>query len=118
MKLGKTMKRLGFASSMADDCLYIRKEKGIVKVLVLVYVDNMTIAATDIRDVKWFKMELGMVFQITDLGELRHILGICVRRDRMARTIQLDQTSYIQALLSQYKMDGSMPVTMPAVVKE
>ena len=71
-----------------------------VKILVLVYVDDMAVAATDVRDVKWFKMELGMAFQITDLGELRHILGIRVRRDRMARTIRLDQTSYIQALLS------------------
>ena len=81
------MMRLGFASSTADDCLYIKKEKGAVKVLVLVYIDDMAVVATDVCDVKWFKMELGKDFQITDLGKLKHILGIHIWCNCMACTI-------------------------------
>ena len=87
IKLSKTMKRLGFASGTADDCLYVKREEKRAKILVLVYVDDMVVAAADVRDVKWFKMELGKVFQLTDLGELKHILGIWVRHDRMAHMI-------------------------------
>ena len=118
IKLSKTMKRLGFASGTADDCLYVKREEKRAKILVLVYVDDMVVAAADVRDVKWFKTELGKVFQLTDLGELKHILGIRVRRDRMAHTIRLDQTAYVQALLTRYGMENSTPVATPAVVKE
>ena len=55
--------------------------------LVLVYVDDMAIIALKVQGVMWFKSELGKVFLVTDLGELRHILGVRVRRDRMAQTI-------------------------------
>ena len=72
---------------MADDCLYVKREEKKVEILVLVYVDNMVVAAADVHDVKWFKTELGKVFQLTDLGELKHILGIQVRHDHMAHTI-------------------------------
>ena len=58
-----------------------------MKVLVLVYVNDMVVAGADVCDVKWFKTELGKVFQLSDLGELKHILGIQVHHDCMAHTI-------------------------------
>jgi hypothetical protein len=91
---------------------------GKVEVLVLVYMDNMAIAVPYIEGVMWFKGELGKVFPITDLGELKHILGIRIRRDRMARTIRLDQAAYLQALLTCHGMEDSMPITMPSIIKD
>ena len=81
VKLGETMGRLGFSSSPADDCLYVRRKEKSVEVLVLVYVDDMVVAAAEMRSVRWFKEELGKAFQITNLGELKHILGIRVQHD-------------------------------------
>src|ERR1700731_3940842 len=82
IKLGEAMKCLGFVNSAADDCLYMKRTGERVEVLVLVYVDDMVIAAMDIQIVLWFKGELGKAFQISDLGELKHILGIQIQHDR------------------------------------
>ena len=111
------MERMGFVSSAADDCLYVKRKRDRAEVLVLVYVDDMAVVAPNIRDVLLFKAELGKVFQITDLGELKHILGIRVRHDCTARRIRLDQMAYIQALLSRFNMQDSMPVATPATIK-
>ena len=118
LKLDGVMKKLGFATSSADECLYTKRKDGKVEVIVLVYVDDMAVAAPLIQGVMWFKTELGKVFPITDLGELKHILGVRVRRDRVARTIRLDQTAYLQALLTRHGMENSTPVATPAVVKD
>ena len=112
------MKQLGFTSSAADDCLYVKCTERGAEVLVLVYVDDMAVAAADVRSVGWLKAELGKAFQITDLGELKHILGIWVKCNCAARRIRLDQMAYIQVLLTCFGMENSMPIAMPAAVKE
>ena len=58
-----------------------------MEVVVLVYVDDMAVTAPQAQGVIWFKMELGKVFHITDLGELKHILGIWVQCNHAARMI-------------------------------
>ena len=81
------MKQLGFTRSTADDYLYVKHAERGAEVLVLIYVDNMAVAAADVCSVGWLKVELGKAFQITDLGELKHILGIRVKRNCAARRI-------------------------------
>ena len=46
--------------------------------MVLIYVDNMAIAGKGIPGVVLFKQNLSKDFKITDLGELKFILGILV----------------------------------------
>ena len=118
MKLNGTMKGLGFVSSSANKCLYTKCKAERMEVVILVYMDDMAVAAPQIRDVAWFKSELGRLFQISDLGKLKHILGICVWHDCMSQMIQLDQTAYIQGLLSHHGMDNSTPMAMPAAIKD
>ena len=46
--------------------------------MVLIYVDDMAIARKGIPGVVLFKQNLSKDFEITDLGELKFILGILV----------------------------------------
>ena len=46
--------------------------------MVLIYVDDMAIAGKGIPGVVLFKQNLSKDFKITDLGELKFILGILV----------------------------------------
>ena len=48
------------------------------QVVVLVYINDMVVAAAGVQGVIEFKANLGKVFQITDLGEVKHVLGICI----------------------------------------
>jgi hypothetical protein len=117
-KLDKAMEKLGFRKSRADDCLYILRENGKVILLVLVYVDDMALAGKTVATIKAFKTSLGNIFEITDLGELEHILGIQVERDRKARTITLNQTAYIEDLLYRHRLRDCAPVSTPLAVKD
>ena len=49
-----------------------------------------------------------------DLGSLRWILGMEIKRDRHKRVIQVNQTAYINQMLQRYGMMDSKPVGTPA----
>lgn len=91
-KLDEGLKELGFEKANADECLYILRDDGNIILLVLVYVDDM--ASKSIIFIRKFKVDLSKHFDITDLGELRVILGIQVTRDRPRGNIYLDQTAF------------------------
>ncbi len=94
LTLDSAMKDLGFVKSDADDCLFILRREGKVVLLVLVYVDDMAITGPNLLMIEKFKADISEKFEITDLGELKYILGIQVTRNREAGTISLNQTAY------------------------
>ncbi|KAJ3476999.1 hypothetical protein NLI96_g10770 [Meripilus lineatus] len=117
-KLDEVMKEFGFTKAVADECLYVlRNKEGTITLLVLVYVDDMTIASKSRTIILNFKQDLQKHFDITDLGELHYILGIRVTRDRAARVVYLDQTAYIHTILARFGMQGCSPVLTPLVAK-
>lgn len=60
------------------------------KLIILVYVDDMTIAGPDLDDIQWFKREFGKIFKIKDLGETEKILGVRVIRNRQEGTLKIN----------------------------
>ncbi|GFT29852.1 retrovirus-related Pol polyprotein from transposon TNT 1-94 [Trichonephila clavipes] len=62
---GQFLTDLGFKASEADPCLYIRERKG-RKLLIVLYVDDGLIAATDQQDSKIFIKELKTKFKISE----------------------------------------------------
>lgn len=92
----KALKDLSFRQSAADPYLLIHDKR---KILLLVYVDNIPIAAPKIEDVIWFKDALSKIFKTKDLGEMKKILGVQVSRDRRNRTLRIDQSHYLQETL-------------------
>jgi hypothetical protein len=62
-----------------------------------------------------FKEELKGHFEITDLGPVKWILGIRVTRDRTARTISLDQESYIEKMATRFGLENAHPIRTPMV---
>jgi hypothetical protein len=57
-------------------------------------------------------------FEITDLGELKLILGIQTSHDHPNRTVYLDQTAYILSFLSRFGIQDCNPVSTPLNPKE
>jgi len=72
------MTKLGFTCAMANNCLYVLWEYNKIVLIVLIYVDNMTIAKKEIPGIALFKQNLSKDFEITDLGKLKFILDILV----------------------------------------
>ena len=59
---------------------------------------------------KHFKDKIGLRFDISDLGEVRWLLGFEIYRDRSARTLSLSQRDYIDTLLTQFNLRDANPV--------
>ena len=99
----KELRKLGFEQTAADSCLLRHNERGI---LLLVYVDDIQVAAQSMQQVNWFKNEFKKVFKIKDLGEIDKILGIRITRNRKARTLRIDQSHYLSEVLDSLHMNA------------
>jgi len=77
----------------------------------------MAIASPDGIHLVSLKSFLSKDFEITDLGELKHILGILVSRDHPRHLIYLNQAAYIQRIVTHFGMKGSSPVSTLLAVK-
>ena len=70
---------LGFAASVSDTSLFVYKEGGHIAYLLL-YVDDIVLTATSTALLHRIIERLHSEFAMTDLGDLRHFLGISVTR--------------------------------------
>jgi len=77
-----------------------------------VHVDDMLILDSDDKAMAEFKREFGQKFDITDLGELKQIVGFKAQRDLKKGIIHLTQTQYVG---NRFGMSKSTPVKMPLV---
>ena len=66
--------------------------------------------------VKQVKSNLSKHLEISDLGEVKHYLGIEVSRDKPNKTITLSQKGYLLKILERYNKSGLNPVSTPIEV--
>ena len=111
-KLIKALLGIGFRQYTADPCFLIHDERGI---LLLVYVDDICVAADLITQVNWFKSSFKRLFKVKDLGEIEKILGVKITRNRSKRIIRMDQTSYLKMVLERIEMEHNKhkPTELP-----
>jgi len=108
----KELATLGFKQCDADPCLLFHPVR---RILLLLYVDDIGVAAQTMENVNWFKNEFQKVFKVKDLGEMKKILGIRITRDRKNRTLRMDQSHYLNEVLDRLHMPASKhnPVELP-----
>ena len=73
----------GFKRSIFDPCVYLKKANNSIfsYVLLVLYVDDMLIAAKDRSDIIDLKSKLSSEFSMKDLGSSQRILGMAIHRD-------------------------------------
>jgi hypothetical protein len=103
---------LSFVQCAVDQAVFSRRENG-QHTIVVVHVDDCTIAARTLSDVNELKMQIRKHVEITDLGELHWLLGIEVTRNRDERTISLSQRTYIDSIVRCFSFDELKPVSNP-----
>jgi hypothetical protein len=81
--------------------------------MIALYVDDIPATCNDTALLASFKAQLGARFKIKDLGDLSQLLGMHITRDRPARTISLDQSKYLRAILAKCCMTDSKPSSLP-----
>ncbi|KAL5766903.1 hypothetical protein ACOSP7_017520 [Xanthoceras sorbifolium] len=103
----------GYSRSQYDSCVYFRKLKDGSFVYLLLYVDDMLIAAKDMFELNKLKSELSGEFEMKDLGAAKKILGMEIRRDKAAGKLYLIQKSFVEKVLERFGMKNAKPVSTP-----
>ena len=68
--------------------------------------------------IKRVKHELGVPYEMTDLGEAHWILGMEVLNDQARRTITLSQRRFIEDILETQGMSNCRPVSTPMAANQ
>jgi hypothetical protein len=103
---------MGLTRCNVDQAVFYRREGDSILVMA-VHVDDCTIAARPPKLVEELKEKLRTRVEVTDLGELRWLLGIEIARDRDARTICLSQHQYIEDIVRRYGCHNERPLSLP-----
>lgn len=111
-KLNDTFNDMGFTCCTSDHSVWVWAKDGI-KVIIPVYVDDLTIACKHTPTLIRVKEQLASRFQMRDLGPISYILGIEVIRDCPNRRLYLSQRKYIQDVLARFNMSSARSVTTP-----
>ena len=100
----------GFIRSEEDHSFYVHESRSLI---ILLYVDDMVLAASSHESILWAKAALRKNFQMTDLGELTTFIGVEIFRNRAQRTLKASQGSYIGRILKDHGMEWCASVATP-----
>ena len=110
LAMNEHLKKIGFAPTQIDPCLYQRRtEHG--HTLIGLIVDDMVCATTG--DPEVLLAELRQRFDTTFEGDLSYVLGLHVSRDRSTRHVFLDQQGYIEKVARTFNMTGAPSERLP-----
>lgn len=112
LHLKQILEAKGFTASQADASFFTLERDG-DRILLLVYVDDILVAAKSLDSIDAAKRMLQAEFDIKDLGEARVFLGMEIERDRAARTLKLSQTNYISNLAARFEATDTVPTSVP-----
>lgn len=107
------MKAQSFCRSEHDMCVYTKKVSEVDYIYLLLYVDDMLIAAKKMTDVTELKHQLSTTFELKDLGAARRILGMDITRDRSSGVLKVSQLCYLKKVVSSFRMEDSKSTQTP-----
>ena len=110
--LDSHLKQMGFVQSASDPCIYHMDAGGDMFYLG-VYVDDIILAGSNDDRINEVKAALSQKFDIKDLGQLHHFLGMTVKQDKEQRSVWIGQPTYTENLLKKFGMQDSKPVHTP-----
>lgn len=112
LKLNSALESIGFKRIVCEHSVWVYLRDG-VRIIIPVFIDDMTIAAKSKSDIQKVKDELKRHFKLRDLGPTSFLLGVEITRDRTARTLCLNQRQYILDLLKRFGFENLNSVTTP-----
>ena len=110
------VKSIGFVQTRSDSSLFVlRGSSGAVVAYLLLYVDDMVLAASSPALLRDIVNKLKSTFAIKDMGPLAYFLGVDVHRT--GDGFFLSQAQYVDDILERAGMLNCKPVATPADTK-
>ncbi|KAE8695306.1 hypothetical protein F3Y22_tig00110721pilonHSYRG00071 [Hibiscus syriacus] len=111
-KFDSFMSSSDFTKCQADHCCYIKRFDNSF-IILLLYVDDMLVAGSNMQEIIHLKQKLSKQFAMKDLGIAKQILEMRIERDTKLGTFMLSQAEYINKVLSKFNMQDAKPVSTP-----
>ena len=103
----------GYTRCHSDHCVYLKRQNDGRYIILLLYVDDMLVAGSNMQEINVLKRKLAKSFALKDLGVAKQILGMKITRDRKNRKLTLSQSEYIEKVLKRFNMQNAKPVSIP-----
>lgn len=112
------LKEIGFRATVSDPCLFFRRSSSGRLLLVFLFVDDFQVYYSREDKAEWDQIKAKLVdrFQTKDMGASKWILGMRIQRNRVARTITLDQELYVTKALEKYGLAECKVAETPEAV--
>ncbi|CAI7744575.1 unnamed protein product [Closterium sp. NIES-53] len=111
-KLAAVLEEMGFRTSSCDESLFLKGE-GEKLVLFLVYVDDILLFSSSMKEIQNVQEQLMKDFKCKTLGEVKYYLGMHVERDLDHRWLKLHQEKFIKELGEKYGIENERKVATP-----
>ncbi|KAL0438953.1 UNVERIFIED_CONTAM: Retrovirus-related Pol polyprotein from transposon TNT 1-94 [Sesamum latifolium] len=102
---------IGYKQCEYDCCVYVKSHDDGSFIFLLLYVDDMLIAAKNMHDVLALKALLSQEFDMKDLSAATKILEMEIHRDGGSRKLSLSQQGYVEKVLDRFGMSKAKPVS-------
>ena len=112
LRFDNFMRKSGYNRFEMDHCCY-QKHFDSSYIILLLYVDDMLIAGSDIQEINKLKKQLSREFEMKDLGAAKQILGMSIARNKETGTLKLSQAKYIRKVLEKFSMADAKPRSTP-----
>ena len=73
--------------------------------ILILYVDDMLLAGSNMDEMATLQSKLNDTFDMKDLGNANHILGMRVMHGRQKQLLYFSQTEYIDKVLKHFNME-------------
>nr|CBG76256.1 OO_Ba0005L10-OO_Ba0081K17.7 [Oryza officinalis] len=99
-----------FLHGELEEDIYMEQPEAIY---LLLYVDDMLIAAKDKSEIAKLKAQLSSEFEMKDFGAAKKILGMKITRERQSGKLYISQKCYIEKLRRRFNMHDAKPMSTP-----
>jgi hypothetical protein len=93
------MTEQGYIRCNSNHCVYFKRLVNGHCIILLLYVDDMLVAGSNMEDINVLKKKLSNSFVMKDLGAAKKILGMRIIRDMNNHKLTLPQGEYIEKML-------------------
>lgn len=114
IRLSTILYKAGLKNDQTEPCLFYIIDAELILILIF-YVDDILIAGNNQMKMNEIINELQNAFEITNLGEPVEFLGITINRNRSKRILELNQSKYIEKILTRFGFDQVNPKRTPMV---
>jgi hypothetical protein len=112
LKFNDTITSFGFKENTVDRCIYL-KVSGSKFLFLILYVDDILLASSDLGLLHETKEFLSKNFEMKDMGEATYVIGIEIFRDRSRGLLGLSQKQYIERVLERFCMENCSASVAP-----